>query len=488
MILDSVLRPQDTEPVDLILEGDLIRDVRPAADPERAPRPILPAWVDAHCHILPTGLDLLKLTLANCPTPESALDAVRDHARTLPPGDWLHAVHYDQNRFPDGEHLHRDHLDAIAPDRPVLLRHVNGHASIANSAALRAAGVDETTPDPPGGAYGRDETGRLNGLLLEHAHEAVTNAAPAPRFDEMVEAILRAGESMATYGIGTATDMMTGRWDLAQELAAYREAAERGCRVRLRLFLQWGTVLGKRGIGVDAVRELTAGWPENRVRVQGLKIFADGAIGSATAAIYGQYATSSGPARPDGDGRLIYPPERLNEMVQRGHDTGWPVAIHAIGDRAVDVVLDAFELTGEPSRHRLEHAMLLSDSQIERLARLNPHVTMQPEFLVRFGTTYRRQLGEERAFGLKRLRSLVDAGLTVSLNSDRPIVSGNPSVAIQAATQRPEGFDPAENLTPAEAVWAHTVGGHLANGDPGQGTLEPGTWAEHQFPGDPASG
>jgi len=478
--LATVQRPQDQAPVDIFITDGQITSVVPAARPEGPVRPVWPAFVDAHCHILPTGLDLLKLTLAGCTSRDEVLDRVRDHARSLAPEEWLHAVHYDQNRFTDGEHLDRTALDTVAPNRPVLLRHVNGHASVANTAALRAAGVNDGTLDPSGGAYVRDISGSLTGVLLEQAHEAVSKAAPHPRREEMVTAILRAGASMAAYGITSATDMMTGRWNLTEELAAYREAAVQGCAVRLRLFLQWGAVFGKRGLGSQAIRELTADWPGAHVRVQGIKIFADGAIGSATAAIYGRYqshAPTEGP-RSNEDGRLIYAPERLNAMVSQAHEAGWPLAIHAIGDRAVDAVMDAYALTDAPSRHRVEHAMLLSDDQIERLQRLQVHVTAQPEFLVQFGHTYRRQLGEARAASLKRLRSLHRAGLSLSLNSDRPIVSGDPWLALRTATQRPEGFDPGENLDLETARIAHTQGGHVANGDAGQGTLEVGTWAD----------
>lgn len=178
-------------------------------------------------------------------------------------------------------------------------------------------------------------------------------------------------------------------------------------------------------------------------------------------------------------GQIIYAPERLSEMVRTAHDAGFRVAVHSIGDYATDLVMDAFEATGEPSRHRIEHAMLLSDAQIERLARLNCHVTMQPEFLMRFGHAYKRQLGRERAATIKRFRSVSDAGLTLSLNSDRPIVSGDPWAGVEAASDRPEGFDPSENLTREEAIRAYTQGGAAANAESDRmGSLTPGQLAD----------
>lgn len=462
---------------------------------------VLPAFVDAHCHILPTGLDLQKLHLGPASSPADVLDLLRDRHREQPDG-WLMAVHYDQNRYPGGRHMTRDDLDTISPTRPILLRHSNGHASVANSAALAAAGVDESTPNPSGGEYVRDASGRLNGVLLEEAHEIVTGSAPAPTEEEMVEAILLAGAKMREFGIGCASDMMTGRFDLRKELNAYRIASERGCQIATRLYVQWRDIFGRRAMPEGELRELMASLdagPINGTRVAGAKIFADGAIGSATAAIYGRYDSQPiDPAAPrpptvkryghdvqgsgesEVSGQLCYRPERLHDMVRIADEAGWSIAIHAIGDYATDLVMDAYEKTSDPKRHRIEHAMLLSDAQIERLAALGCSVTFQPEFLLRFGHAYRAQLGEEQAAHLKRTRSVLDAGIPLSFNSDRPIVGGNPWDGILTAVAR-EGFDPAERCTREEAIAAYTVAGSRVNGDgEAYGTLAVGSYADFQ--------
>ena len=459
-----------------------------ASAPEGVPRTdhdgrrIIPAFVDSHCHVLPTGLDLLKLHLGPAGTRDEVLDLVRERQREQAEG-WLHAVHYDQNRY--GAHLTRHDLDAISSDRPILLRHVNGHASVANSAALRAAGVDWGTPDPAGGEYLRDPDGTPNGVLLEDAHEHVSNSAPGPTLEEMVEAILRAGASMRVLGIDCASDMMTGRFDLPTELEAYRLAAERGCAVDVRLYLQWRPFLGPKAISHDVLKPYLK---LDNPRIVGSKLFCDGAFGSATAAIYGSYSGEDPVGKPFSpraadtgragtSGQLIYRPERLNEMVRLSVEAGFPVAVHAIGDYAVDLTLDAFEAAPHPG-HRLEHAMILSDAQIDRIARLGVPVSMQPEFLQKLGHVYRRQLGPERTARLKRARSVIDAGIPLSFSSDRPIVAGDPRNGIRTAVQRPDGFDPAENVTWAEAVRAYTVMGSRINGDGERyGSLEPGSVA-----------
>lgn len=434
----------------------------------------LPGFIDAHCHVLPSGLDLLKLNLAGCESKEAVLAAVRDWLPQVGAGQWLLAAQYDQNRW--GEHLTRWELDEVSADVPILLRHSNGHASVANSAALRSAGVTEETSDPVGGEFERDAEGVMTGVLLEKAHENVTSSAPEPKLDEMVEAILRAGDSMARFGITTATDMMTGRWDLEMELQAYRIASQKGCKVRLRMYLQWREVLGNRGIDPNRLAELIDSMEPEVCQVLGLKVFADGAIGSATAAIHGKFVTTGR------NGKLIYPEAELARILALIDAEGWRCSVHTIGDRSTDLVMEAFEKTADPGRHRIEHAMILSDGQIERLQRLGCHVTLQPEFLYRFGKGYRAQLEDGVWQKLIRTRSLIDAGLSLSFNSDRPIVVGDPWVGIGAAVSRPEGFDPAEACTVGEGIDMYTHGGAVANYD-GEwlGRIEPGYGADFQI-------
>ncbi|ARU40279.1 hypothetical protein CCB80_03645 [Armatimonadetes bacterium Uphvl-Ar1] len=434
----------------------------------------LPGFIDAHCHVLPSGLDLLKLNLSACESKEAVLAAVREWLPQVGEGQWLHATQYDQNRW--GEHLTRGELDGISDVVPILLRHSNGHASVANSAALRAAGVTEETADPVGGEYERDAQGVMTGVLLEKAHEIVTSSAPEPGLDEMVAAILRAGESMSGFGITTATDMMTGRWDLDMELQAYHIASERGCKVRLRMYMQWREVLGERGIDPARLAELIDAMDPEVCQVLGLKVFADGAIGSATAAIHGKFVTTGR------NGKLIYPEAELARILALIDAEGWRCSVHTIGDRSTDLVMEAFEKTADPGRHRIEHAMILSDEQIARLARLGSHVTLQPEFLYRFGKGYRAQLADGVWQKLIRTRSLIDAGLSLSFNSDRPIVVGDPWVGIGAAVRRPEGFDEAEACTVEEGVGMYTHGGAVANFD-GEwlGRIESGFGADFQI-------
>lgn len=438
---------------------------------------VLPAFVDSHCHILPTGLDLAKLHLGACFSHDEVLDAVRERDRELPEGEWLLAVHYDQTRYPEAAHMNGAQIDAAVSARPVVLRHSNGHAGVANAAALRAAGIDASTPDPKGGTFVRDASGQPTGLLLETALEQVMDAAPKPDLDRMAQAIIAAGEKMSELGISCASDMMTGFLDLEAELEAYRIALERGCPIDIRLYLQWTPVLGPRGIDREKLeafnRNAAPSGTKRGGRIAGVKLFADGAISSATAAIHGTFLSTGE------SGMLIYSPEKLAERVRLAHEAGYPVAIHSIGDRSTDHVMDAIEGTGEAARHRIEHVMFLNDAQIARLAELGCTVTLQPEFLPRLGHAYRKQLPEEVYRSLERVRSVHEAGIPYALNSDRPVVPGDPWDGILAAARRPDGFDPSESLDRRDAIRAYTEGGSAANGDSRRmGVLEPGSAAD----------
>ncbi|CAN5363643.1 amidohydrolase [soil metagenome] len=485
---------ESNEPQEMLIENGRVlwRDTVAGVKAEGADKVdlggkiLIPSYIDSHCHILPTGLDLQKLDLSPAISHQDVLGLLRQRHKDQPEG-WLLAVQYDQTKYEGGVHIIADQLNTISTDRPILLRHSSGHASVANTAALRLAGVDETTPDPSGGHYGRDAAGRLDGTLFEAAHEHVTHAVPTPTVEEMTDAILRAGEKMADLGIACASDMMTGRFDLHRELEAYRRAADSGCRISMRLYLQWSAVFGARAKPFDLTQD-------ERLKISGIKIFSDGAIGSATAAIYGRYSgeTPNGvvlsrravdidhPTR-EVSGQLMYEPEKLRQMIVTASDAGHQVSVHAIGDYAADLVMDGFQATGDAKRHRLEHAMILSDEQIERLASLGSYLTFQPEFLMKFGHSYRRQLGPERAATLKRTRSVLNAGIPLSFSSDRPIVSGNPRDGIVTAINRPEGFDEHESCSLKEAIRAYTSEGAKVNGDgESMGSLKPGMIADYR--------
>ncbi len=430
---------------------------------------VLPGFVDCHCHILPLGLDLSRLNLKNTFSREAVFQLLKDHSGGLKDGEWIIAVHYDANLFDDKRDITGDELESVCPGIPIVLRHASGHACVASKSAFRLAGIARATENPEGGVIVRDEKGEPTGLLQEEAMGLVYRVVPKPDKYQMRDAIKNAMRSMMSYGITCASDMMTGSYGLAEEFWAYEKAIEEAGGFRCRLYIAWEYLFEK---GDFDKRDFP---DSDLLKVGGVKLYADGAIGAGTAAFY----------EPDMlgcEGMLIHKPKELERKILVAEKAGFSVAVHAIGERAVDVVLDALSKTKNPSAHRIEHAMALNENSLRRIAELQVRTVLQPEFLSAFHKTYFSRLKESVARKLKPLRSLTDGGARVALSSDRPIVDGNPWTGIYCASHREEfGFDPSENIALAEAVRFYTQGGAMANGEEGRyGELNVGAFADFQ--------
>jgi predicted amidohydrolase YtcJ len=413
---------------------------------------LMPGFVDCHCHIMPAGFDLLRLDLTPYENRQDMLRAVQERAQGMPEGEWLLATHYDQNRFEDGKHLTAAEIDAFVSDRPVILRHSSGHACVINSLAMQASKITQDTEDPRGGELLRDESGAPTGALLENAMELAYRAVPKATKEEMADAVFAAAKSISAFGITSAADMMTGHQGLQDEIWSYKAAIERGAPLRMRLYVQWSEVF-KNKVSLQEIENTIAPMPESRLAVRGVKLFADGAIGAGTAAMHEGYLTG-------GNGHFIYPREELQRRVSLADEAGYSIAIHSIGDRCTDLVLDCYERTKDPTKHRIEHVMVLSDAQVARIKSIGCKVTLQPEFLNHFKLAYKKQLGEARYLNLKRINSLDAAGIPIGLSSDRPIVPGDPWCGIRTAANRGD-----ESLSIERGIELYTHGAADADGD-----------------------
>lgn len=315
----------------------------------------------------------------------------------------------------------------------------------------------------------RDEKGEPTGLLQEEAMGLVYRVVPKPDKYQMRDAIKNAMRSMMSYGITCASDMMTGSYGLEEEFWAYEKAIEEVGGFRCRLYIAWEYLFEREDFD-------KCDFPDSDLlKVGGVKLYADGAIGAGTAAFYEPDTMGS-------EGMLIHKPRELERKILIAEEKGFSLAVHAIGERAVDVVLDALSKTKNPSAHRIEHAMALNENSLRRIAELQVRTVLQPEFLSAFHKTYFSRLKESVARKLKPLRSLIEGGARVALSSDRPIVEGNPWTGIYSASHREEfGFDPCENITLWETVKLYTQGGAIANGDEGRyGELNVGAFADFQ--------
>ncbi|PZN11632.1 MAG: amidohydrolase [Bacillota bacterium] len=447
---------------------------------------VLPGFVDGHCHLLWLAEQAAQLDLRGVRSPAELARRVAERAARLPAGAWIEGFGWDQSRFDPPAWPDRWLLDRAAPRNPVLLRRVCGHVAVANSAALAAAGVGRDTPDPEGGRCDRDPaTGEPTGLLRERAIDVVAAARPEPgpeeRLAALEEAIARA-HAVGVTAVHTHDVFRPG--DLPRVLALYRAARRRGRPIRAVV-----------DVSVEALEDARTAGPTGRgdewLRIGSIKFFADGSLGGRTAALSEPYADGG----PDERGMLHYPPGELARRVREAQAAGFQVAIHAIGDRAVDEALAALAAAraagagqGPPVRlrHRVLHAQVLRPEHPRRMAELGVVAEIQPRFLVSDLAFVEARLGPQRSRLAYAWRALVDAGVAVSAGSDAPVEPMAPLEGIQAAVTRddlrghpPGGWHPEQRLTVGQAVAAYTAGSAFGAGAEGWlGTLCPGAAAD----------
>ncbi len=453
------------EPIEIRVENGIIQCPQPTQNDlyfhkvDLKEKYVLPGFIDSHCHILYTGTQLQKTDLSSCQNKEEFLKKVLEAHQNTPEKEWLMVKNYDPAKLPESEHLSQQDLDQISNHRPIVVQHVSGHAGVINTGTLMLV---------PSAHHNR-------GYVVEKEYEKIYSSEPVPSLEKMAQSILLAGSRLKEMGITCATEMMAGYHNLEQELLAYHLASQRGCPIRLRLFLLWDKIFGPNAIPASRLKDLIDQMDPDVCKVVGIKLFADGVLGTKTAAVYEEYIGG-------GYGELVDRPDVFKKKVRVAHDAGWPVAVHSIGDRSTDLVLEAFSELDDASCHRIEHMMSLNDDQIERMAKLDCSCSMQPEFLADFHHSYQKHLGSSRTSKLKRFRSVFEAGISLGLSSDRPIVKGDPWKAIQIASNRPKGFDSSENLPFKQAVHAYTQGSAKLNHDHNSlGKLESGYFADFQI-------
>ena len=462
-----------------------LAEVRAAAGPRveylALPRGavVLPGFVDGHCHLVWCAAAAVQLDLRDVRSAEELARRVAERAARLPAGTWIEGYGWDQSRFDPPAWPGRALLDRAAPHHPVLLRRVCRHVAVANSAALAAAGVGRHTPDPPGGRFVRDPvTGEPTGLLQEAAIDRVAAARPEPGPEEQLEGLLDVIAAAHAAGITAVHSHDAHRpGDLRRVVDLYRAARERGRPLRVAL-----------DVSAEALADARAWGPTGRgddwLRMGSIKFFADGSLGGRTAALREPYSDGEGDER----GVLRYPPGELARRVGEARQAGYQVAIHAIGDRAVDEALAALAGPGRggPGRDRIIHAQVLAPEHPARMAAAGVVAEIQPRFLASDLAFVEARLGPERCRRAYAWRSLLEAGVPLSAGSDAPIEPLPPLDGIQAAVTRddleghpPGGWHPEQRLTVGEALRAYTAGAAYAAFAEGRwGTLRPGACAD----------
>jgi predicted amidohydrolase YtcJ len=442
-------------------------------------RTVIPGLTDAHIHLENYAMGLQKV---DCETASIAecLERVAERARLTPPGDWILGHGWNQNAWEKGYGRAAD-LDAVAPQHPVYLTHKSLHSAWANRAALRQAGLSAASPDPADGRLGRDEHGELDGILYESATDLVEQALPQSTPEQVAQAIQAAQPALWRVGL-------TGVHDFDQRrcFIALLELHERG-DLRLRVL---------KSIPLELLRQaaeqgLRSGFGDDYIRIGQVKIFADGALGPQTAAMFQPYAGS-----PDNLGMLFLDAEELFEHGRLAVENGLALAVHAIGDRANHEVLEAFahlrayeveRLSGQPRlRHRIEHVQVLHPDDAGRLAELGIIASMQPIHATSDMLMADRYWGERAALSYA-WRTQLTSGARLAFGSDAPVESPNPFWGLHAAVTRRridgspslDGWYPGQRLTVLEALRAYTQGPAYAAGlEKRLGMLAPGYLAD----------
>jgi predicted amidohydrolase YtcJ len=437
-------------------------------------RCVLPGLTDSHVHFTWYAIGLRRLDVAGVRSLDEMLARVAKRARKTEPGDWVDGGGWDQELWPVRSFPTAADLDKVAPKHPVLLRAKSGHALVANSRALQMAGITAETPDPPGGRIGRGEDGKPNGMLFEDsAIGLVKDLVPLPEPEELDEMLREAFPTAWRVGVTSIHDV-----DKLPAFEAYQRLHTRG-ELGLRV------VKYVRAEALDCVLEigLRAGLGDDWLRLGGIKVFTDGALGSHTAAML---APCDG-HEPDDLGVYTIEKDDLRELARKAVAGGLPLAIHAIGDGANRMVLDVLEDVGTGGlRHRIEHVQLLHPDDVGRLAELGIAGSMQPIHCTQDCEIADRYWGDRCATSYA-WRSLLDAGTVLAFGSDCPVEDLNPFLGIHAAVTRrradgfpgPEGWHPEQRLTVEEAVRGFTLGAAKAVGlEDRMGSLSPGKLAD----------
>ena len=454
-----------------------LRGVRSSEPIDLRGRAVLPGLIDSHLHLLWYGFSLQAVAARGAKSLAELRSRVAARTAAVTPGEWITGAGWHQDGFNERRMPSRGDLDAAAPLNPVALHRVCHHAIVANSRALELAGVTADTPDPPGGAIDRDPaTGEPTGILREQAMELVTRLIPEPSHEQSLAALRLACRQAAAAGL-TSVHTNDGNGSALPVYLALRDKGE------LTVRAYFDTTMDPSD---DSALRLPAGIGDEWVRLGAVKMFADGSLGAHTALLREPYTD-----KLDTAGLAMYPQAVLDDMVLRAHSAGRQVAIHAIGDRAVDMslaaVAAALRLHPRPDhRHRLIHAQLLARDLIERLRDLRMVVDIQPAFVSSELSWAPDRLGTARQEYAYCWRTLLDQGVRCAGGSDCPVEPLAPLRGLYAAVTRsdddgqpPEGWLPDQRLDPLEAIRLFTVdAAYAAFEEDLKGTLEPGKLAD----------
>ncbi len=438
-------------------------------------RTVVPGFIDAHSHPASSGRRHLREVDCDLRSIRDIQQAIRQRAAETPKGQWILGFKYDDTKTAEGRKITREDLDVAAPDHPVYVNHRGGHTSYVNSLALKLAGVDEKTPDPPGGHIDRDPaTGRLTGGLRERGTAAFERVIPS-RFTraDYREGVKLISQMMTRTGVTSVHDA----YGTPEDLRAYQDARDAG-ELGLRVYCL---------IGFSAIDRMIAegkrtGQGDEWVRVGAMKLVCDGSISERTARLSKPYI-----GRPNDYGILVMPEAELYEWARKAHIAGWQIGVHANGDVGIDITLRVFERLQrehprDDPRFRIEHCTLINDGLVARIRKLgvipNPFSTY-----VYYHGEKMREYGAERLDWMFAVRTFLEAGVRVTQTSDYPPGPFEPMMALQSMVTRTDSngnvWGARQRVSVIEALRVGTLHGAYASFEERRkGSITPGKLAD----------
>ena len=441
---------------------------------------VLPGFNDAHVHFIQGGAQLDQVDLTDASTPQEFAKRIAAQLSKTPKGAWVVGGRWDETKWPDPQLQSKGFVDPISGDTPVFVERYDGHEALANSAAMKLAGVNAKTPDVPGGVILRDASGNPTGIFKDAAQELIYKAIPPMSHEQRLRIVRRAAEHAASLGV-TSVHHMNPEF---ADVAAYSELAERG-ELTTRIYAAPMETDWKKQADVG----IRHAWGSSFLRLGAVKGYADGSLGSRTAYMFEPFADD-----PGNRGLLsdeMHPPSALRDRLMQADAAGLQLRVHAIGDRAISMMLDIFadiekEHGYRDQRFSIEHAQHMAQKDFDRFAKLHVIASMQPYHAIDDGRWAEKRLGHERARYSYAWRSFLDHGVTLAFGTDWPVAPLDPMLGLYAAVTRATldgknagGWIPEEKITLAEAIEAYTMGSAFAEfQEREKGSITPGKLAD----------
>jgi predicted amidohydrolase YtcJ len=468
-------------------------DIRKAAGPgtkviDLRGRRVVPGFNDAHLHFYFGGDGLASVRLGDAASPQEMRRRIGDFVQSLPKGEWLLNGSWDNEKWtPDALPTHQL-IDEVTPDNPVFVNRYDGHMSLANALAMKLAGVDKNTKDVPGGVIVRDAGGNPTGIFKDAAKSLIERVIPLPSDEHIITALLAAQRYAAENGVTTVQDMgvlgAKGAETMVRVLRAY-QVLDRRSQLQVRVAAHLPLAEWNRFAGAGVM----ADFGNQKLQLGAVKGFADGSLGSGTAWFVEPYSDM-----PENRGipsdELIHP-EQMYKNIRDADSAGLQLAIHAIGDRANNTILNFYQQLARDNgardrRARIEHAQHLLPSDIPRFGSLHVIASVQPYHCIDDGRWAEKRIGARRAATTYAFQSLLNSGAVVAFGSDWPVAPISPLMGIYAATTRRtldgkhlQGWVPAEKVSVAAAVHAYTKASAYASMEEAEkGSIEPGKLAD----------